>query len=365
MTTVDKEDDNGNDKTREKISRANFLKMLGIASGLVLGIAGLGDLHKLLLNRKAVAGRQVVTLPPSQQQAFAYIIYKRGLETVAQKSDGSNPIHHPISEVVIQNALNDHGPFDSPSGVRAGPGRIHILDGVYDLSPSFQGFNLSSFTTLTLSPQALFSVPSGYAGHVFKLESSADRTITDCTIDGGYIMERGPTPQRQWTGILLHGVGAGVLFNKFMNTTIRNANIGIQLVATSDPKAPRERQGWVNANLFEGLKMGSNHIFIDFVMDGPYIDSTITGIHRNRFINIECQSDSNTLHGVRNIRHLGNSFINVDIWDIELGAPGAVISNVHSDAQGTIIISGMMTGQGFSDQGKTTKILDENKGPFL
>jgi hypothetical protein len=364
VTAINKEDDNGNDKTREKISRANFLKMLGIGSGLILGIGGLGDLDKLLLNRKALAGRQVVTLPPSQQQAFAYIIYKRGLETVAQKSDGSNPIHHPISEVVIQNALNDPGPLDSPSGIRTGPGHIHILDGIYDLSSSFQGFNLRSFTTLTLSPQAALRVPNGYTGHVFKLESSTERTITHCTIDGGNIMEMDPT-QRQWTGILLHGVESGVLFNKFTNTTIRDAKIGIQLVATSDPKAPRDRQGWVNANLFEGLKMWSNDIFIDFVMDGDYLGSAITGINRNRFINIECQSESNTLHGVRNICHLGNSFINVNIWDIELGSPGAVISNVHSSAQGTIIISGMMTGQGFSDQGKTTKILDENIGTFL
>ena len=47
----------------------------------------------------------------------------------------------PISDVVIQSALNNPGPLDNPSGVRAGPGHIHILDGVYDLSSSsFQGF---------------------------------------------------------------------------------------------------------------------------------------------------------------------------------------------------------------------------------
>ena len=56
MTAVDKEDDNGNNnKIREKISRANFLKILGISSGFVLGIGGLGSLDKLLLNIKALA----------------------------------------------------------------------------------------------------------------------------------------------------------------------------------------------------------------------------------------------------------------------------------------------------------------------
>ena len=181
------------------------------------------------------------------------------------------------------------------------------------------------------------------------------------------------SPQSKWTGILLHGVRYGVLFNKFKNTTIHSAKIGIQLVATSNPNAPPDRPGidggWVNANLFEGLKMWYNDIFIDFVMDGFYIpdsDSTITGIFRNRFINIECQSGTNTLHGVRNIRHFGNSFINVNIWDIPRASPGAVVSNVHPDARETIIISGIMTGQGFSDQGKDTKIIDENNGvPFL
>lgn len=379
MTTVDKEDDNNNnDKTQEKISRANFLKLIGISSVFFLG---LNSLDKLLMNIKALAQSRVVTprkdlavddqaaTPP--QQPFAYIIFKRGLETVAQKYDGSNPIHGSISEVVIQYALDDPGPLDDPSGRRTGPGHIHILDGMYDLSSSFQGFFLRSFTTLTLSPQAVIRVPNGYAGHVFILESRKDRYLSDCTIDGGDIREMGPTPQRQWIAILLYGVRDGVLFNKFMNTTIRGAKIGIQLVATSDPKAlpgsPLTDGGWVNGNLFEGLKMWSNDVFIDFVMDGPYLpdrgDNNITGIHRNRFINIECQSDWNTIHGVRNIKHDGNSFMNVNIWDIDKGLPGAVISNVQPDARGTIIISGIMTGQGFSDQGKATKIIDDNNPP--
>jgi hypothetical protein len=380
VRAVDKEDDNNNNnKIREKISRANFLKLLGISSGFVLGIGGLNSLDKLLMNIKALAGGRVVTpgkalavdpaTPP--QQPFAYIIYKRGLETVAQKYDGSNLIHGPISEVVIQDALNDPGPLDDPSGQRAGPGHIHILDGIYDLSSYFQGFFLRSFTTLTLSPQAVIRVPNGYAGQVFILASTKGRYVTDCTIDGGDIREMGPSPQRQWIAILLYGGRDGVLFNKFMNTTIRSAKIGIQLVATNDPKVPPDRPlidgGWVNGNLFEGLKMWSNDVFIDFVMDGRYLpdrgDNNITGIHRNRFINIECQSDLNTIHGVRNIRHDGNSFMNVNIWDINKGSPGAVISNIHPDASGTVIISGVMTGQGFSDQGKATKIVDEKNPP--
>ena len=78
-------------------------------------------------------------------------------------------------------------------------------------------------------------------------------------------------------------------------------------------------------------------------MDGPYLlpDSEITGIQRNRFMNIECQSGPNTIVGVRNIRHNGNSFINVNIIDFDKASPGGVISSVHPDARGTIIISGL------------------------
>ena len=215
MTAVDKEDNNGNNnKIREKISRANFLKILGISSSFVLGIGGLNSLDKLLLNIKALAYlrnsantrhrlRATPPLAPVPQQPFAYIIYQKGLETVAQKYNGSNPIHNPISEVVIQSALDDPGPLVYPLGVRAGPGHIHILDGVYDLSSSFQGFNLKSFTTLTLSPQAVLRVPNGYTGHVFKLESSAGRGVSDCPVDGGEIMEKGPSP---------HGLGLKYCF---------------------------------------------------------------------------------------------------------------------------------------------------------
>jgi hypothetical protein len=117
--------------------------------------------------------------------------------------------------------------------------------------------------------------------------------------------------------ILLHGIGnGGVLFNKIMNITIRDANIGINLVAKSDPNAPPNeleiKGGWINGNLFQGLKMWQNNIFISFQMDGKYMpDTQVTGIHRNRFMNIECQSDPNTtVYGVKDIRHFGNSFIN-------------------------------------------------------
>jgi hypothetical protein len=99
-------------------------------------------------------------------------------------------------------------------------------------------------------------------------------------------------------------------------------------------------------------------------MNGPYQGGQSTGIHRNRFMNIECESGLNIIEGVRNIRHFGNSFINVNIWNIDNDGqtPKAITSNIHQDATGTIIISGIMTNQNFSNQGKATKIIDENNG---
>jgi hypothetical protein len=149
-------------------------------------------------------------------------------------------------EVVINEVLKDAGPLDD----EAGPGYIYVADGIYDLSPSFQGFNLKSYTTLKFAPQAVLRVDETFSGSVFIFESDATSNISDCTIDGGYIKQRGSPSEIQWTGILLNGVGTGVLFNKIMNSTIYGANIGIQLSATS---ADGITGGYVNGNLFQGL----------------------------------------------------------------------------------------------------------------
>ena len=117
--------------------------------------------------------------------------------------------------------------------------------------------------------------------------------------------------------------------------------------------------GWVNGNSFESLTMLQNNVFVDFVKDGSQEFTIHSGMNRNRFINIECQSGSNTRHGIRNIRDVGNAFIAVNVWDINLGGPKAIISNVDDQATGTIIMSGEMTGQNFVNRGANTKIIDE------
>ena len=147
--------------------------------------------------------------------------------------------------------------------------------------------------------------------------------------------------QRKWIGISLHAISGGVYFNKFMNTHIFDAGTGLELKGTSNLLSSSDPNfkiggGWVNGNSFESLTMLHNNVFIDFVKDGSQEFEGYSGINRNRFINVECQSGSNTLYGIRNIRDLGNAFFAVNVWDINVGGPSAIISNVDDQATETI-----------------------------
>ena len=211
----------------------------------------------------------------------------------------------------IQSALDQNPIF------AGGPGDIHIKGGNYALGPSFTGFSVQSNTRLFLDNNASIIVPNGYGdisnqNYVFKLSDKNHINVSYCIMDGGIILEKGPLPQRKWTGIVLesNSYSKGVLSNKFMNMTIQDAGIGIQLVAVNPVKICHNPPillndidgGWVNGNSFHSLRMLKNTIFFDFVMDGCYVrDTEHTGIFGNHFENISCNADSNTIYGFRNI----------------------------------------------------------------
>jgi hypothetical protein len=278
--------------------------------------------------------------------------------------------------------LNDPGLPSSTAQV-TGPGHIYIRDGIYKMGRSFRGFNIKSSTMITLGPQALIRVPDladGYSGYVFGLEPIPGSTVSNCTIDGGVIEEvgnEGVPPKRKWTAIMLKGNHSGVLFNKFMNTVIINADTGIRLEAHNTRRG--KKGGWVNGNSFQFLKMWHHRTFVDFAMFGPYTGD-VSGINRNHFMNLECQSINGhrgdpdiftTAYGVKNIKHVGNTFIDVNIWDFPDFYPtqpqiptDAKIANVTNDATSTIIIGGTMTrtdfsntNRNFEDKGSATKII--------
>lgn len=358
-------------KVESNISRRRFLKMLGTGA-FILGIGGLGNLGELFSKRSSaqrVPVQPPISQPSTLQNPYNYIIYTKNLPNpltgspeahyYAQKFDGTLlPMSGSTTpDPIIQTALDQTTPENTA------PGYIYIQDGNYNLSSSFRGFNIKSNTRLTLGPTAYLNVPNSYNGSVFKLESRND-DVCNSIIDGGYIREAipaGGSAKRLWTGILLHASAdvprmKGVLFNKFMNTMIYDANIGIKLVVDGS-------QGFVNANSFQFLKMCQNNIFIDFSMRQDLEDKYLPGeeffgIHRNHFENLECQSSANTICGVQNIRHVGNTFIDVKIWDLQKGAS----SNVHHHATNSIIIAGLMTNQCFADNGAYTKIFDMYQG---
>jgi hypothetical protein len=308
-------------------------------------------------------------------------------ETFAQKNnraanleDQDVTFHNSDPAVVIQRVLNDPGPPGPTDGT--GPGHIYICDGIYKLGPSFQGFNIKSYTRLTLGPQALLRVPDlpdGYSGYVFKLEANGGKPVSHCTLEGGVIFEAhddNVPPKRKWTAILLKGLDSGVFFNRFVSMTIFNADTGIRIVAHSQPDG--KSSGWVNGNSFQFLKMSQHRIFVDFLMVGSHKDSN-AGINRNSFMDLECQSINGirrepnrftTAYGIRNIRDIGNTFIDVNIWDFPDFSPSppqipldARIANITEDATGTLIIGGVMTrtdfinsNRNFRDLGKETKV---------
>jgi hypothetical protein len=67
----------------------------------------------------------------------------------------------------------------------------------------------------------------------------------------------------------------------------------------------------------------------------------------------------NTSSGVRGIKGECNTFIDVNIWDLPTGSTNTTIEN---SALNTIIIGGIMTGQGFVDRGQYTKVFDQWQG---
>jgi hypothetical protein len=359
--------------------------MSGLGS-LVFAIGGMGGINQLV-NSRATATYQPFIL----QQPFSYIIYKENpndmnSETIAQKNDrgvypggGTDPLHDPNPEVVIQKVLDDSGP-PGPTEV-TGPGHIYIRDGIYKLRPSFQGFNVKSYTHITLGPQALIRIPdlpNGFSGNVFKFEAVDGIPVSHCTLDGGIISEAhndNVPPKRQWTAILLKGTDSGVFFNRFINTTIFNADTGVRLETHNQPDG---KGGWVNGNSFQFLKMSQHRIFVDFLMVGPFAGGN-TGINRNNFMNLECQSINGlrrepdrftTAYGIKDIRDVGNSFIDVNIWDFPDFSPSppqipldARIANITAAATGTKILGGVMTrrdfvnsNRNFVDLGKDTRV---------
>lgn len=78
------------------------------------------------------------------------------------------------------------------------------------------------------------------------------------------------------------------------------------------------------------------------------------GIHRNYFESLACYADSKSTFGANNIRHVGNIFNNIIIYN---STPSTLLTTVHEDASNTIIVGGTLSDQGFVDYGIDTKTI--------
>ena len=233
-----------------------------------------------------------------------------------------------------------------------------------------------------MDPTTILRIPSAYTGPVFHLRADDTVEVAEVIIDGGRIQQEGGS--KQCIGILLENAATvitspghptpGVLFSKVMNTVIEGTAIGIRLSVTG-------AGGWINGNSFQSVKMYGCGVFIDFDVNACpdctqpsptcvcYPDPIPGngaegrfGIHYNHFDDVQCQSDAGLSVGVQNIRHIGNMFVDVKIWDVPAGAR---ISTIHPHATNTLILGGIMTSPDparFQDGGQFTKIFDQWQG---
>lgn len=303
------------------------------------------------------------------QNPYNYIIYRNDLgslvaQPAAQPSDPNDPSPDQIQtnlESDDEFLNNIFAEFHWIPGTHPPPppsGSILIKAGDYDITAPL---DLQWGLSLTFEPGATLYVPSGYSGVVLRIRSN----MFYVHINGGFIRER-DRQERRWVGLLLHQNVApteadGIAYCVIDGLRIQDADVGILLHNDHE-------QGWINGNTFRDLVMWRCNGFIDFNMELDIDDDLneeevewvpgSNGFSRNLFLNIIGQSTANTEFGVRNIRHRGNAFGDVKIWDIQSGTANAFSASIHDDAENTLILGGIMTNQNFVDDGLRTQLID-------
>ncbi|MGH3855708.1 MAG: hypothetical protein ACRDR6_19915 [Pseudonocardiaceae bacterium] len=300
-----------------------------------------------------------------------YIVYKTSDTTynVLRTSDDSNQVFS-TADAAIQTTLNLVDPTDRFSG---GPGDVYIQAGRYDLTDSFTGFVMQSYTNLRLDGAAQIRVPWNYTGAVFQMtcDDGANLAgVTNSMIDGGRLIQRagpqGQQPESNWTAFLLRGSTrntlSGMQFNKIANTEVRLAGVGVSIVVD-------EVLGYVNSNTFEFLRMMDCRSFVSFQMAQlPF--TTGNPIFANRFTDLQCDCGTTvrTEIGIRNVAGQQNTFDFVKVWDIQNGVAASgkanpLILQISSQAERTLIVGGILAGSEIprtfiEDHGKCTTIVD-------
>lgn len=228
---------------------------------------------------------------------------------------------------------------------------VFIPPGTYKITDTL---NMKKGADIKLSPKAILEVPEGFAGTVIRFNGEdGDRVI----FSGGRIIEAG-TVERKWIAFEFYSLESahGLTYAVIENVEIWNPKIGVRLYADLD------NNGWCGQNTVRGVQIFyPDDSGIRFDTDGTLVSGY--GFGGNLFIDVTIQANTGvTTHGIYNVRHYSNDFINVSVMDFSVAGGGKILT-IHSDATDTLILGGNLTTStlsGYDDNGTSTQIIDNN-----
>lgn len=186
-----------------------------------------------------------------------------------------------------------------------GDGIVYIPPGSYVISDSIP---IRSNIHIDIAKGAYFYV-GAYDGPIFY---SNNTIVQNAKISGGTFY----SANRLYTGIQITDTisepDSYTAFCKFEDIYFYGCHTGI--------KGVFDNNGWANANYFESIKIADYIIGID-VKTG-----TNGAFGMNTFTDIHIQSSSNSEFGMPDFMGSGNTFVNLMLWDLPVGAIGATIS---------------------------------------
>ena len=251
---------------------------------------------------------------------------------------GNNKFYAQNSQTgTIEHQANDASDlFDQVRKSRT----IYIKRGIYPLS---RPLRMISGLELIFEKGAFLEVPSGYDQEVIRFGDG----VRFASIDG-CVLREAQSPQSRWTGVRFVSSGKGVFDNQVKNIEIWRPHTGLLLEVDVV-------EGWVNGNEIRSSRITEPNTFIEFRMSVPWRRGQ-NGFNRNHFQHLIGQAGPETRWGARDIRHRANQFIDVKFWDLR--HPEVISSNVHQDAEDTLILGGIMTNRRFENKGLRTQIID-------
>lgn len=258
----------------------------------------------------------------------------------------------------------------------SGDPSFEVESEVFNMSPSFDGFEVPINMQAKLDNLTQFWVPSGYTGDVWKYHPT-DTVIYYAKLEGGYYDEQSPQ-SNLWDCISIkpvvtnHPTTAGAVYScEFKDMRIWRCNRPIHINTNGF--------SWANQNYFENIYSEA------CVYLGAYCEHTGTytvnqsGMDNNIFVNVSGQGTTanGTLHyplvqgGFIGVFGQRNIFIDCNPWDLWQN-PSAVSMSIGVNGNGTQIIGGLCTFDNFDNAGKRTMIHDywtglshQNRAQFI